>query len=298
MLPMKNILDIIQRVTFTGCDFLSKIGMSIFVMLLAVEFIKAAIDATSGRGFHVDKILYLYLFMAIFYAAFPTLQAVLKDYAYGGCRLIYAKFGVLNLPIKYSAERFVKSFLAACTTNPILLVASIGLLPITALLIIALLIFSFLIAMVTAISIDVIIISAFLAFEIVIAAAPFFIPFFMSGELSHLGKQWVNNVLMHCVQLPLLAMILKLVNALNTEVAEAYLFDEVIGKLKFWQLYEVIFIPLLGLGMIWQALSLAKMLFPPSGGFVGTAIGTPVAGAIGYTAHTFTRVITAGKQGQ
>ena len=294
-MDITKILDIIQREVFISCDFLSKIGMSIFVMLIAVEFIKAAIDATSGRGFHIDKILYLYLFMAVFYAFFPTLQAVLKQYAYEGCKLIYKEFGVLNMPIKISLSGLRKAFETACLTSPGMFVMSFLLLPITIQIVLFVFVFSFLIAMITVISIDVIIISAFLAFEIVIAAAPFFIPFFMSGEVSHIGKQWVNNVLMHCVQLPILAMILKLVNALNKEVAHDYLYNEVIGKLKFWQLYEVVFIPLLGLGMIWQAMNLAKMLFPPSGGFVGTAIGTPVAGAIGYTAHAVTRLLTGGK---
>ena len=288
MLPIEGILDVIQREIFAGCEFLSNVGMAFFVMFIAVEFIKSAIDATSGRGFTIDKILYLYLFMAVFYAAFPFLQDVLKDYAYEGCKLIYDKFGGLTLPIKPSLKMFG-------TLLKTILTDIIGLLlaPLTIAAVMFVLAFSLLIGLLAMIAIDIIVVSAFLSFEIIVAAAPFFIPFFISGELSHIGKQWVNNVLMCLMQLVLLAIVLKLVNELN-DFATEYFTQRVIKKHYFWDLYTVLFIPLLGLGLTWQSLNLTKMLFPPSGGFVGTAIGTPIVGAVGYTAHTVTRVVTGG----
>jgi type IV secretory pathway VirB6-like protein len=289
MLPINNILEIIQKEIFSGCDFLSKIGMAFFLMFIAVEFIKAAIEATSGRGFTIDKILYLYLFMAVFYWVFPALQSVLKDYAYEGCSYIYEEFGGLTMPIKPSWKMFITLF-KTCMTD----VVGLLLAPFTLVAIIFVLAFSFFVGLLAMIAMDIIVISAFLSFEIIIAAAPFFIPFFMSGEFSHIGKQWVNNILMCLMQLVLLAIVLKLVNEINA-FASDYFIKQVIGKHFFWDMYTVLFIPLLGLGLTWQSLNLTKMLFPPSGGFVGTAVGAPIAGAVGYTAHTVTRVFSGGK---
>lgn len=291
MLPMKNILDIIQRVTFEGCDFLSKIGMSIFVMLIAIEFIKAAIDATSGRGFHIDKILYLYLFMAVFYAAFPFLQEALKQYAYDGCRLIYEKFGDKSFIVKPSTAVYSASIQAY-------LVAPFGAIIQAYKIALTLLIFvfAFLVATFASIVIDIVILSSFLTFEIVIASAPFFIPFFMSGETKHIGRQWMNNVLMCLLQLTMISIVLKMIEELN-KFAYEYYFENLAGKLTIpGDIYMILFIPLLGLGLVWQAIRFSTMLFPPSGGFVGTAIGAPIAGAVGYAGHTVTRVIGGRKR--
>jgi hypothetical protein len=133
-----------------------------------------------------------------------------------------------------------------------------------------------------------------LSFEIIIAAAPFFIPFFMSGEVGHIGKQWVNNILMSMMQLAMLSVVLEMIARLN-EFAVEYYSAHTIGKGILKDMYVILFIPLLGLGLTWQALSLAKMMFPPSGGFVGTAIGAPIAAAVGYVGHTATRVVTGGR---
>jgi hypothetical protein len=289
MLPMKDILTIIQTEIFTGCDFLSKIGMSIFVLLIAVEFIKAAIDATSGRGFNVDKILYLYLFMAVFYMFLPELQAVLKKYAYDGCTLIYADFGGKSLPVKPASLFYGmshKMYMSGMGGAILQMFASVKN--------VLVLIFSLLIALIVSIVIDILIISTFLSFEIIIAAAPFFIPFFMSGEVGHIGKQWVNNILMSMMQLAMLSVVLEMIARLN-EFAVEYYSAHTIGKGILKDMYVILFIPLLGLGLTWQALSLAKMMFPPSGGFVGTAIGAPVAAAVGYAGHTAARVVTGGR---
>jgi hypothetical protein len=289
MLPMEEILKVIQKEIFSGCEVLSKIGLSLFVMFIAIEFIKAAIETTSGRGFTLDKILYLYLFMAVLYAGFPYLQQVLKDYAYEGCKLIYEEFGGVTLPIKPS-WKMLGAFFKSFATNPFALVTA----PLTMIITIFVFAVSLFIALVAMIFIDVIVISAFLSFEIVVAAGLFFIPFFMSGELSHIGKQWVNNILMCLVQLVLLAVVLKLVDALNVFATDFFI-KNILGKRYLWHVYTVLFIPFLGLGLIWQSLNLTKMLFPPSGGFVGTAIGTPFIGAVSYTAHTVTRVLSAAK---
>lgn len=288
MLPIGNILKVIQDEIFSGCQVLSKIGMSLFVMFIAIEFIKAAIETTSGRGFTIDKILYLYLFMAVLYAGFPYLQDVIKDYAYEGCKQIYEGFGGFSMPIKPSLK-MVWVFLKSLVTNPFGLITA----PFT--IIIAVIVFavSILIALVAMIFMDVIVISAFLSFEIVVAAGLFFIPFFMSGELSHIGKQWVNNILMCLVQIVLLAIVLKLVDALNDFATEFFIIN-ILDKRYLWHVYTVLFIPLLGLGLMWQSLNLTKMLFPPSGGFVGTAIGGPFIGAVGYTAHTVKKMFTGG----
>ena len=294
MMPIKTIMDVIQSGIFEGCKFLSNIGLSIFVMFIAIEFIKAAIDATSGRGFHLDKILYLYLFMAVFYATFPTLQAVLKNYAYEGCKQIYDQFGVLNLAVKPSFSKFGMAVVKGMMTNPLMFVGQIIMLPFNIIVYANMVVYSLIIGVITLMVIDVIVVSVFLTFEIVIAAAPFFIPFFMSKEVNHIGKQWLNNILMHCMQLPLLAVILKLGSDINSQVTEKFLYENVITKLQFWKIVNIMFVPLLVLGMIWQALNLTKMLFPPSGGFIGTAIGAPIAGAVGYTVHSVQSIATRG----
>jgi hypothetical protein len=280
MLPMKSILIIIQDEIFTGCAILAKIGAAFFIMFIAVEFIKGGIEATSGRGFTLDKILYLYLFLAILYTVYPHLQAILKDYAYDACIFIYDKFGGVTLPIKPSLSLFLKIF-KSYVLNPIGLLLA----PITVAVAMFVIVVSMLISLLAMIAIDVIVISAFLSFEIVVAAGLFFIPFFMSGELNHIGKQWLNNMLMCSIQLPVLAIVLKLVDALNSFAVD-YFLKNVLGKHYIWDTYGILFIPLLGLGLIWQSLNLTKMLFPPSGGFVGTGIGTPVVGAVSYTLHT------------
>ena len=286
---MENILTIIQTEVFTGCKFLSKIGLSIFVMLMAVEFIKAAIDATSGRGFHIDKILYLYLFMAVLYMFLPELQAVLKKYAYEGCRQIYADFGGKSLPVKPASLFYGmshKMHMTGMGGGILALFASAKN--------VLVLLFSLLIALIVAIVIDILIISTFLSFEIIIAAAPFFIPFFMSGETKHIGRQWMNNILMALMQLVMLSVVLEMIAKLN-EFAVTYYSEHTIGKGVVKDLYTILFIPLLGLGLTWQALNITKSLFPPSGGFVGTAVGAPVAAAAGYVGHTAARVVTGGR---
>jgi type IV secretory pathway VirB6-like protein len=151
------------------------------------------------------------------------------------------------------------------------------------------------VAIFVSIVIDIVIISAFLGFEIIIAAAPFFIPFFMSGETKHIGRQWMNNILMCLMQLVMISIVLKMMAELN-KFAFEYYFKHLIGKQGILgDIYMIIFIPLLGLGLVWQSLSMAKMLFPPSGGFVGTAVGAPVAAAVGYVGHTAARAVSGGR---
>ena len=93
----------------------------------------------------------------------------------------------------------------------------------------------------------------------------------------------------------MISIVLNIMEKLN-KFAFEYYFKHIIGKQGIMgDIYMIIFIPLLGLGLAWQALSIAKMLFPPSGGFLGTAVGAPVAAAAGYVGHTAARVVTGGR---
>ncbi len=288
MLPIELVLRVMDLAIVAGCKFLSQIGIGFLIIFIAVEFIKAGIEATSGRGFSVDKVLYLYLFMAVFYAAYPTLQAVLKDYAFSACRYIYSEFGVLNMSIEPSIKIFNHVW-DNLNTSPFVAVITASLRILGCIIVYAI---SFVIALITMIVVDIVVLGAFFSFEVLLAAGPFFIPFFMSSNMSHLRKQWVNNLLMYCLQFPIIAMVLQLIKTLNYQVAFKLFVQNVIGKSQVSYFYTVLFIPLLGLGLLWQALNITKMLFPPSGGFVGTSIGAPVMAAATYTAHTVTKVAT------
>jgi hypothetical protein len=278
MLPINKILAIIQEEVFLGCEFLSKIGMAFLVMFIVVELIKGGIEATSGRGFSLDKTLYLYLFLAILYAFYPKLQFELKKYAYEFCEAIYKDFGSLNFSVNPTFEIFTHIW-DSIKASPFKAILT---LPITLLGTVLIYVFSFVVALLSMIAIDIVVLGAFLGFEITLAAGPFFIPFLMSSDMSHIAKQWVNNILMYCVQFPLIALVLKLVERLNTEVAQKIFYEQFVGKNQFLDAYVVVFTPLLGLGLLWQALNLSKMLFPPSGGFLGTSIGAPVAAGAAY----------------
>lgn len=278
MLPIEEILEIMQHEVFLGCEFLSKIGMAFLLMFVVVELIKGGIEATSGRGFSLDKTLYLYLFLAILYAFYPQLQLELKKYAYEFCRIIYDDFGSMNFSVKPSFRIFTYIW-DSIKANPFKALLTISL---TLLGTVLIYVFSFLVALLSMIAIDIVVLGAFLGFEITLAAGPFFIPFLMSSDMSHIAKQWVNNILMYCVQFPLIALVLNMIEALNKVITEKVFLENFLGENQFLDAYVVVFMPLLGLGLLWQTLNLSKMLFPPSGGFLGTNIGAPVAAGAAY----------------
>jgi len=288
MLPINDILDVIQQEIFSGCAFLSKIGLAFLLLFIALEFIKGGIDATSGRGFTLDKTLYLYLFLAVVYSLYPQLQAELKTYGYRFCEYIYKNFGHLNVSVTPTLKIF-QYLWAAYLANPF---KTLLLLPVTILGSVLIFILAVLVAILSMIATDIVVLTAFLGFEFTLACVPFFIPFFMSGEMNHIAKQWVNNILMYCVEFPLIALVLRLVERLNEEVVNEVFLEDFIGKNQILDIYVVIFIPLLGLGMIWQAVAISKMLFPPSGGFISSSsIGAPVVAATAYTVRTVTKAV-------
>ncbi|MCK4765263.1 MAG: type IV secretion system protein, partial [Candidatus Aminicenantes bacterium] len=234
MLPIKEILAVIQEEIMLGCHFLSKIGLAFFVMFIAVEFIKSGIEASSGRGFNLDKKLYLYVFLAILYAAYPELTWELKKYGYTFCEYIYSNFGRINISIEPSTKLFSELW-SSIKINPFVGIVT---LPFKLIGMGIAYILAYLISIIAFIVVDVIVLAVYMGFELVVAVGPFFIPFFMSEELRHIGKQWMNNIFMYLLQFPLIALVLRLVDELNV-IAEKVFYQNFIGQSMIEDLYVV-----------------------------------------------------------